>query len=710
MAVCAFVRLADPLPARIARELLFDQYQRLKPRAYDAQPVRIVDIDEASLAAIGQWPWPRTDLARVVERLNALGAASIAFDMVFPEADRMSPASIGRRPDVRAAMGADVANTLDGKLPDNDQIFAAALADSNIVLGFGILPGENAFRPARKAGLAFTGLDPARSIAGFAAAIGNIPPLEAEAAGLGAISISPQDNQGIVRQVPLVWSDGQNVYPSLALEALRVAQGAQTILVRSTQEEPAAALSVRVGDFEIPTTRRGDFRVYFSQEVPERYVSIARLLQDPPDEGLKPLIEGNIIFIGTSAVGLLDVRTTPLGQTVPGVTVHAQALEQVLGHTFLLRPDWVDLLEIALIVAMGLTVVLTVIYSGPLIALALGSLLALNVAIGSWFAFASWNLLLDPLFALATGLLLHFALTSFRYLVTDRDKRFVRRAFGRYVSPALLSQIEANPKALRLGGEDRTLTIFFQDVRSFTSLSEKMSPTELIDFLNLLLGQLSEIITDEAGTIDKYIGDSIMAFWNAPVDVPDHPVLACRASLRMRERLQALNEADAFGLMQKHDIAPNVRIGIGLNLGRACVGNMGSEHRFNYSIVGDAVNVAARIESLTKELGVDILAAESLRQAAPDFAWLEAGNVELRGRLETTNLFVLVGDEKLAASEAFAQLSRQHAALMKAAARGEKLEIERRLMACETIAAASFPMLMLFYDKFLERLELDVAA
>ncbi len=203
MAVCAFVRLADPLPARIARELLFDQYQRLKPRAYDPQPVRIVDIDEASLAAIGQWPGgapisPASSIA-----CTRLGAASIAFDMVFPETRpdvaRQHRTTPGRAcGDWRRGRG-----TFDAKLPDNDKIFAAALADSNIVLGFGILPGENTFRPVCKAGLAFTGLDPVRSIAGFAAAIGNIPALQNEAAGLGAISISPQDNQGIVRQVPL---------------------------------------------------------------------------------------------------------------------------------------------------------------------------------------------------------------------------------------------------------------------------------------------------------------------------------------------------------------------------------------------------------------------------------------------------------------------------------------------------------------------------
>ncbi|MCP8938149.1 adenylate/guanylate cyclase domain-containing protein [Alsobacter sp. SYSU M60028] len=708
--LCAGLRVADPMPARIARELLFDQYQRLQPRAYEPLPIRILDIDEASLATVGQWPWPRDALAKIVTRLREMGAASVAFDMVLAEPDRLSPASLGARPEVRDVVGPAVADALQSKLPDNDAVFAKAIEGSNVVLGFGILPGENATRPPKKGGLAFTGLDPARSIVGFGAAVDNLPALDESAAGLGAISISPQDNQGIVRQVPLIWSDGQRVYPSLALEALRVAQGVDTLLVRSTPSEPAAALSVRAGDVEAPTTARGEFRVYFTRETPERYVSIARFLQDPPDESLRPLVENSIVFIGTSAVGLLDVRTTPLGETVPGVSVHAQVLEQALSGKFLLRPDWVDPLETLLVVVFGISVAVAVTLGGPMLALGLGGLLALGLCAGSWFAFSAFGLLIDPVFALGSSLVLHFSLTSFRYLVTDRDKRFVRRAFGRYVSPAILARLEENPQALRLGGEERDLTILFLDIRSFTSLSETLSPTELIEFLNRVLGQLSEVIVDQAGTIDKYIGDSIMAFWNAPLDVPDHAKLACLASLRLRDRLAELNASDAFGLHRKGYASPNIRIGIGINRGSACVGNMGSEHHFNYSVVGDAVNVSARVQGLTKELGVDCLVTETVHSEVPAFAWLEAGEVELRGRHEQTRMFILVGDEAVAQGDAFHQLAREHAGLVRASETGDVDEIERRLVACARIASRDFPMLDLFYEKCRERLAPEPAA
>ncbi len=353
IALSAVIRIADPPAARLAREILFDQYQRLKPREYQPLPVRILDIDEASLASVGQWPWPRTYLARVVARLNELGAASVAFDMVMPEADRMSASSIARRPDVRAAIGADVADALDSKLPDNDELFAQAIADRNVVLGFGILPGENGIRPPRKAGLAFTGIDPALAIVGFAAAIGNVPALDASAAGLGAISISPEDNQGIVRQVPLIWSDGQRVYPSLATGGAAGGPGRGDDPRSLDPAEPAAALSVRVGDYEIPTTRRGEFRVYFSEK-PSATSPSPGFSRIRPMKACARSSRATSFFIGTSAVGLLDVRTTPLGDTVPGVSVHAQALEQVLTAPISCGPIGSIRWESLLIVVLGL--------------------------------------------------------------------------------------------------------------------------------------------------------------------------------------------------------------------------------------------------------------------------------------------------------------------------------------------------------------------
>ncbi len=694
--LCGLVRVADPPQLKLVRELLFDEYQRISPRPYEPMPVRIVDIDEASLKAIGQWPWPRNELARLVEKLASLGAASVAFDAVFPEPDRLSPVNFARRSDIRSVIGETASSAILRRLPDTDAQFAAAIASRRVVLGFGTVPTANAQRPPAKNGFAYTGENPALSLQRFVGTTRNLQAFEEAAAGIGAINVSPEDNQGIIRQVPLFWSDGQRTFPSLAVEALRVAQGVDTILIRSTNSPPAAAIGARIGDVEVPTTRTGEMRVRFSRDVPERYVSALRLLSEPVPDDLKNLIEGHIVLVGTSAVGLLDTRTTPLAESVPGVSIHAQVIEQILGGAHLVRPDWTDPLEILWTIVLAAAVVVLGTFGGPIVTLLAGGALAALTFLASWLLFSRYGLLVDPLYPVVCALVLHIALTSFRYLVTDRDKRFVRRAFGRYVSPSVLARLEKDPSALRLGGEERELTVMFMDVRSFTSLSEAMTPTELVEFVNRLLSRLSDEIVAEAGTIDKYIGDSIMAFWNAPVELPDHALRACRASLRMRARLEDLNLADAFGL-KRIDPDAAVRIGIGLNTGFACVGNVGSENRFNYSALGDSVNVASRIEGLCKEVGADILAADSVVHAAQGLAWLEAGSVALRGRQGDTKVFLLVGDEETAASEAFGRLMQAHQRLLRSWAGGDPSAWPAELAQCVAIAQDHFPWLLSFY-------------
>ncbi len=703
----AALRVADPAPLRLARELVFDGYQRLDPRPYTPQPVRIVDIDEASLRALGQWPWPRSQLARLTERLADLGAAAIAFDVVFPEPDRLSPTAIMRAPGVSAALGEQTAADVAGRLPDTDRMFAEAIKGRPVVLGFAGRDAPDGHHPKAKAGFSYTGTDPLPVLPPLRSAVVSIPELDEAAAGLGAINISPQDDEGIMRNLAVVWSDGKTYLPSLALEALRVAQGESTIVLDATPDPPPAMTDVRVGAIEWPTTAMGDMRLRYTHDVPDRYISAVRVLQGD-DEELKPLIEGNIVFVGTTAAGLLDMRVTPLRETVPGVSIHAQAVEQILTGDHLERPDWSEALETYIAFAMALAVTLAAVLAGPLTAFLVGGLLAAALIVGSWLAFEKLGLLLDPIYAVGMGLALHFALTTFRYLVTDRDKRFVRRAFGRYVSSSVLAQLERDPGALRLGGEERELTILFMDIRGFTTISHSLAPTKLVEFLNRLLGKLSEDIVAEQGAIDKYIGDSIMAFWNAPLDVPDHPRRACLAALRMRESLAAMNAADVFGL-NAEGRGLVVRIGVGLNVGSACVGNVGSQERFNYSAVGDAVNVAARIESLCKDFAFDLLGSDSMVAAVPDFAWLEGGSVELRGRTGETGVFALVGDAVVAQTPTFKQLAARHAELLRAAREGDDGAFQGALADC-LARVADLPGLDEFYQALPRRLAPGTAA
>ncbi|KAA1184904.1 adenylate/guanylate cyclase domain-containing protein [Rhizobium tropici] len=649
------LRASDPQLLRLARDLTFDQYQRLVPRTFENQPVRVVDIDEASLREFGQWPWPRNRIAALVDRLSDMGASAIAFDFLFAEPDRLSPRNV-----VRDVTGIDP--SLLGKLPDNDEIFSQSLAGRPVVLGFG-LSNEGNYLPPVKAGFAYTGETPFGAPPAIKAATPLQPQLQANASGLGHISLNPGASSAVVRAVPLFLSDGKQLYPSLALEALRVAQGASTYVLDAAPNTPNTLTRVKIGDFIVPVTAAGELWLYVSPDTADRYISAAKVLS-PGDASadMKTAIEGSIIFVGTSASGLQDVRTTALGENVPGVSIHAQIVEQILSGRFLSRPDWADGLEILFIAILGSLLVILTTFVNPAVALACGLQITLLALVASWFAFLYGGFLFDPLAPIVAGSITHFAATAFRFLVTDREHRDVRRAFGHYLSPSLLHRIEHTRNALRLGGDERELTVMFVDVRNFTQISEEMTPSAVVAFLNTLLDALSYHVIANDGTLDKFIGDSIMAFWNAPVDVADHAGKAIRAALGMRETLARLNKSDAFGFGDER----RVGIGIGIHTGLACVGNMGAETRFNYSAVGDAVNIAARIESACKDINFDILVSEPTASLLPDCALLEAGALTLKGKSMRTNLFAVVGDARLARSIEFVELQSMHRQLVAA--------------------------------------------
>jgi len=700
------LRAADPGFVAAVRLIGFDGYQRLWPRPHQELPVRIVDIDERALAVHGQWPWRRDRLAELTDALTDMGAAAIAFDILFAEEDRLSPHRylpelIGERPDLATP------ETLRAALPDTDARFAEAIAQGPVVLGFAVLPRTGETRPPLKAGFAYSGADPTESLPAFASALTNLAPLQAAATGIGGISLSRLDTTGIVRRVPMLFSDGDRLYPSLALEALRVAQGARGHIVRTATASgeldvgTAAVTDIKVGAIPFPTTQDGELWVHFNADRPERYVSAADVLDPARRDAVRARIEGRIVFVGTSSVGLLDIRATPLGELVPGVSVHAQATEQILSGAFLSRPDWADGAEIIATFLLGLAVIALVVTLGALWAAAIGGVLAAGLYGGAIHLFQTQGLLLDPVYPTAVTLfVVYAAATALLYVLTEREKRFVRAAFGQYLAPEMVKRLETAPDTLRLGGEMRDMTILFMDVRGFTPISEQLAPTDLVAFLNDLLSPLSEEIQAEGGTIDKYIGDSIMAFWNAPMAVEDHARHACRAALAMLDRLDALNARDAFGFQARGLAAQTVRIGIGLNTGEACVGNMGSDRRFNYSVIGDAVNVAARIESSCKAVGADCLVSETTAKAAADFALLEADAIPLKGKSVAVRLFALVGDPDHAASDGFKRLAATHARLIKALSAGDAAAARAAL---ETARAQAPARLEVFYDRFAAR-------
>ena len=688
----AIIRLADPYPVQVARATTFDFFQQLSPRPPADAPVRVVDIDDASLTAIGQWPWPRDLLATMTNRLGELGAAVVGFDMLFAEPDRLSPARLAGQ----LAKPADGGTTL----PDYDQTFAAALSATPSLLGFAISPGSAALPGAPKVGFAISGTDPTGSLARMRGAVLPLPSLQAAAQGLGGLSLDTADSATVVRRVPLLWSAGTQLYPSLAIEALRLALGVKTIVVFGDTAGQGYVDSLRVGDLTIPTTADGDLTLYYSKPDASLFISAKDLL-GPQYRDLEPRVKGQIVLVGTSASGLLDLHTTTLGDNVPGVSIHAEVLRQILAGAYLTRTDWVSGLEIASFLVIGILVVLLILRVGPVGALLIGTALLSAMIATSWFLFRRYGLLLDPSFPVFGTFVLYSAMVFFRFAITDADRRQIRRAFGHYVAPSLLAQIERSGDRLKLGGEVRELTVMFADVRGFTSISEKLQPEELLQLLNTLFGALGAEVTTHSGTIDKFIGDALMAFWNAPVDVSEHGRQACLAALGMRQRLTGLNASDAFGLKARGGPVAELSIGIGISTGEALVGNMGLETRFDYSCIGDTVNVASRVEGACKTIGYDIVVVEETRAAAPDLAYLEAGSLLLKGKSARAPIHILVGDRMVAGSAAFLALGAAHAAAIEALRADQA--IAEALGRCRELCEEIDPRLGGFYDLLAQR-------
>lgn len=679
------LRIADPFPVQALREIAFDFYQRLHPRPAAEFPVRVIDIDEAALAEFGQWPWPRDRLAALTDRLTELGAAAIGFDVLFPEADRMSPSRIAA-----SLPGVDAAT-----LPDYDAIFAAALSRSPAILGFSRTPSGKPLTGGPKGGFAISGPDPSERIPFLTGTAAPIPILRDAAPGLAAVSLNSQLSAGAVRRLPMLWTNGSQLFPTLSVEALRLAMGISTVVVFGDTAAEGYVDSLRLGDFTVPLTSEGDLWLYYSRPDPNLMVSAADLL-GPNYQQLADRIAGNIVLVGTSASGLLDLHNTTLGDNVAGVTIHAQAVEQILSGTYLTRPDWVAGLEIVSFLALGAFLVVVVLLLGPLVGIAAGAL-SLAAAIGaSWWMFTGSGIMLDPSYPLIGLTLLYLALVFFRFLTTERAKKQIRRAFGYYVAPSLLSEIEKNGDRLKLGGDVRRITVLFSDMRGFTSLSEKLEPRRILTILNTLFGALGHEIVGRLGTIDKFIGDAIMAFWNAPVDVPDHERKALRAALGMRQKLAELNQHDAFQLKADKAAVEELGIGIGISTGEALVGNMGLETRFDYSALGDTVNVASRVESACKEVGYDILVADPVRLIVSDFAFLEAGALALKGKAERVVIYLLVGDADLAKSGAFSLLKATHAEALAALRSGR--DTRGAIAECLALSAKLEPGLRKFYE------------
>ena len=842
------VRLIDPAVLQQARWLVFDSYQRIKPRVYVPDlPVRIVDIDDDSLSRLGQWPWPRTIVADLVERLAAAGVAAIAFDVVFAEPDRSSPEQAlelwPKTPEV-IALRKSVA-----VLPSHDSILSKAIANAPVVTGFVLAHRESERMPAPKATFAIAGDDPKPFLPTFSGAIPNLEELEGVSAGNGAFNPIPELDQ-VIRHVPLAFRMGDRIYPSLAAEALRIAQGARTYLIKSSGASGVQAFgeqtgidSIKIGQFLAQTDAHGRVMLHYTKTTPDRFIPAWKVL----DDGFDPsTVAGSIIFVGTGAAGLWDLRSTPLDAAIPGVEIHAQAVEQLLTGTFLQRPSYGDSVEIAYMALLGLLLILLLPRIGAIWSLLLGGA-ATALAIGaSWYLFSEHRFMLDPIAPSAVVFFVFMIAEAVSYLTSEMEKRQVRGAFGRYLSPVVVERLVQHPEQLQLGGEQREMTVMFSDIRGFTTISERFKddPQGLTRLINRFLTPMTDALLARNGTIDKYIGDCLMGFWNAPLDDEKHAANACQAALDMFgalselnrelaqesaadgmapqasspggsdkptnegpardpgiEHLQAQAEHDrpeaqyalgkayrdgkqaskdpakasywfeqaaeqGYAKAQRHlgtryaegegvekdsilaimwltlaaqqglataeaglqNIRARARpeerneaerrarvwqprqakreaiqldIGIGISSGPCVVGNLGSTQRFDYSVLGDPVNLAARLEGQTKAYGIGIVIGENTRRLAPGFAALELDLIAVKGKHEAVRIYGLLGDSDMAESSGFEDLAEQHKALLEAYRAQDWDETRRLADGCTGLA----PHLERLYDLYRDRIE-----
>ncbi len=431
----------------------------------------------------------------------------------------------------------------------------------------------------------------------------------------------------------------------------------------------------------LPVDLEGRAWVRYGLPDPDQYVRAADVLAG---RVAADRLQGHIVLVGASAAGLGDIKPAPVVGVMPGVEIQASLLRTLMSGSVLRRPVETVQLENLAILVLGLALAWT---GAFLRAGFLPVLLGLVVASGlgvTWYAFRYHELLVDGIYVAGALAVLLFWLAMARYVREELRRRTIRTAFSRYLSPVMVDRLTSSARALNLGGERRELTVLFSDIRGFTALSERFEddPVGLTELLTRYFTAMSATIQEHSGTIDKYIGDAIMAFWNAPLPVAHHPRAACLAALRMRAELAGLNAALAEEASQRGEAADPIRIGIGLNTGVCFVGNMGSEQRFNYTVIGDPVNVASRIEGRCRAYSVDIVIGEPTRAAASELAALEIDRVRLLGKTTTSCLYTLIGDEQVARSERFGELAGEHAAMLEAYRERDWTTAMQRLRRC----------------------------
>ncbi|MCB1734539.1 MAG: adenylate/guanylate cyclase domain-containing protein [Gammaproteobacteria bacterium] len=628
----------------------------------------IVDVDEASLAEVGHWPWPRDTLAQLLDQLFAHYQIYIlGMDMVFAEAegksvlyelDRLATGPLSGQPGFIEAY-----HTLRPGL-EHDRLFAEAIGRGFVVTGFSASqrPGTHGALPIPLVSPVPPDIDALPLFERYGVT-GNLAEIQSAAVGGGFFDNPAFDPDGVYRGVPLVYKHANALYSSLTLSMLRAMLGDPPVELEYGDPRNSELDSIRIGEIRIPVNQQGIALVPYQGRTPAfRYVSAADVLTGrTPEE----VLDNVVVILGTTAPGLYDQRTTPMQSNYPGVEVHANLLAGLMNemqadtalHSIRHRPGWTVAYDLVLVLALGLILSLTLPWWGPASGISLVLALGAGLIGGNLYAWQTHNMVLPlagQLLLLLTLLLFH---SAYGYLIEARNKRRIGRLFGQYVPPEIVGEMSKHHSSFGIGGESREMTVLFSDVRGFTTVSEGLAPDQLTALMNAFLTPLTGVIHSHRGTIDKYMGDAIMAFWGAPLDNPAHASLAVEAALAMQSRVRELDtQFKARGW-------PALAIGIGLNTGHMNVGNMGSEFRMAYTVLGDAVNLGSRLEGLTKFYGVGIIVSASTQDAATGFVYRELDRVRVKGKHEPVAIFEPLGSVDSIAEERAAELDLWNRAL-----------------------------------------------
>jgi len=599
-------------------------------------PIIIIDIDEPSLAQMGQWPWPRNIVSVLVEKIQQQGAKAIGLDMMFIEPDRTSPIHFLKSYPQLASSFSSITSNLD-----HDQQLGDVLAQGNSVLGYAMISKDDGLKkpadlpfPSANLSLATDNVsfNQLQLIPVYRAAINQVS--IAQALSEGFLNFFPESS-GTVHKVPLLLALDGTPYPSMALELARIAMNENSLKIHpaeSISEGKRGLIGLSIGNNFIPTDDQGQMTINFRG--PWRsfeYISAVELLNDKKF----PQLNQAIVLLGTSAIGLLDLQTTPFSRMSPGVEIHANIIDNILAADPLKHDILTEIgITITLLIVGGLSLSLLLTRTGPLVG-AIGALLIVLATIAGNYLFLFKNAsIVGITYPLLTIVIICLVVTLSNYFLVERQKQFIQGAFRHYLAPKVVEQLLQHPDQLSLSGQEKELTVMFSDIRNFTSISEKMDSVALANFMNRYLTEMSDVIMQGQGMIDKFIGDAIMAIWGTPVEEPKHALQAVKSALQMKRLTEQLRQ------QWVNENLPEIYIGIGLNTGPMRVGNFGSEQVFNYTVIGDQVNLASRLEGLNKIYGTTILISERTKNMVADSIKCRAIDlVRVKGKLQAVEIF-----------------------------------------------------------------------